>query len=1599
MKVTIWKRMTSMFLVVAMMLSLVVTASAAEPEEAMLELLIPDTTVDVSNGASTIYLPVKVNSVQDNIIGSAAGIQISVYGADATNVKCEGYNYTDDGGPQRGDDFFSKNGTPLTNGNLVGWMSVSGVPFKKDDTLFYIKVTVDKDTVNTISGQEYEISISKQNESTPMIGDSSHHEITCNIKSAKLTVRGGMDVTPSVTASTDKASVQYGATTGLPTLTATVKDADNYEGLTYQWQKRNQGTTGWTDVTTATAAAWKFKETDIAEAGTFEYHCKVTNKYNGVDYTGESNVVTVTVLGTPITADMIQLVSTGTTAWQDVPYTGQPQGPGVIVKYGDKTLIENTDYTVSDIEKQIDAGTYKVTVTGKGGYMSSAEKEWKITPNELNVTQGSHPRVVSYDNGTLNINLYTADNTGIPFLSTDSAPGLLNVASAVTSGKVEPSVSYGRLTGAASKLDFRTTPNCVMVPQGITVSVAGESGSFDLTITDKNHKTKTVTVNFTLKSKEGVNLQVAEKVPGDDGYNSANYTYSVGMDVKVSDYLKDLKKIGGLSKPDTNGWSYTLDGVTTKNIDELKIKEAGDHTITVSYEDDIRQGSKNFTIKIKQKEISVDAAKIKWKLNNGDNFSIPYNGIKTEPVIDFNASATDGAFDNANIAFFDIDNIVYKTVKAEGAGSADGIAVGKYKTTATLKLKDEKNYALTGISGDVSKDWEIVKAKIEIDLNALKWPDQNYMVWNDTDWEPKLETNPNPGLADYTYTYNADHAGDYGALTGAPHEPGYYQAAVSFAPSDEDQDNYEISYKNGSETDSKLSWQFVIQKVSVDSPSVKSYTYDGYEHTAVDVRYDTPYKLDGTESDSNRNTATDAGDYTVYIGLKDPAHYEWASTVAPVTGEEHKGAVEISWSIAKAGQPTLVADDITFSQYSIDKDAKIVQITTNKVGKSGTVGFKNSNVPASITVSSIDKDTIELKPARTSDSDARIPTGTYSLTITLTGDNFEPAAETTINVIVIEKQIPTINVNGLGINVAYGDEASEIETKVESLLNSNEFKSANSELLTRGTVAYSITNYTDTTDAGTKGIIAKLTWTPNNENSANYGESEVNIPVNISKKPITVKTDPSSVSAAGKHLSDIQLIAEPTGEVTVQWDLIAEDPEITRGTSYAWTVVSTKGHPANYDITPASFVLWKSSNDGSSNGGTSGGSDPGVQPSNPGFESDDKYDPTDLDPGEHKNDDGSTTEVTENKDGSKTAVTKHEDGTVVTCTSKVTGNTKELNKTEERPDGTKTESQVTTVKNKDGSTTEKSTVTDTEADGSKTTIKKETETAADGASKTTGESSTGATGTVEIDKDGNVTKAEADVPAKAADTGKTVTLPISLEGSQNSNSAPELSIKADKPVNVEIPVDNLTPGTVAIIVDADGNEIVDPKSIVTKNGVALAIEGDVKVKLVDNSTSFNDMKTGHWAKDSVDYVSSRNLFNGTKQDTFSPDQAMTRQMLMTVLARVDGQDTSGDPYGKGMAWAVKNGVSDGSDPTGVISRQQLATMLYRYAGEPEISMNGSISKFSDSDTIADYAKKAMEWAVQVGILNGLGDGNIQPSSNATRAQVAAMIARFNTATF
>lgn len=157
--------------------------------------------------------------------------------------------------------------------------------------------------------------------------------------------------------------------------------------------------------------------------------------------------------------------------------------------------------------------------------------------------------------------------------------------------------------------------------------------------------------------------------------------------------------------------------------------------------------------------------------------------------------------------------------------------------------------------------------------------------------------------------------------------------------------------------------------------------------------------------------------------------------------------------------------------------------------------------------------------------------------------------------------------------------------------------------------------------------------------------------------------------------------------------------------------------------------------------------------------------------------------------------------------------------------------------------------------------------------------------------------------------------------------------------------------------------------------------------------SFYDLDAGRWYHEAIDWAYNLGLMNGTTKTTFGPNAAATRAQTWTMLARIAGQDTgrSSTWYEVGRTWAMGLGITDGANPMGTLTREQLAAMLYRYVGSPAVS--GAL-RFADSASVSSWARDAMVWAVQNGILDGVGGNRLNPKGTTTRAQAAAIFMRF-----
>ena len=278
----------------------------------------------------------------------------------------------------------------------------------------------------------------------------------------------------------------------------------------------------------------------------------------------------------------------------------------------------------------------------------------------------------------------------------------------------------------------------------------------------------------------------------------------------------------------------------------------------------------------------------------------------------------------------------------------------------------------------------------------------------------------------------------------------------------------------------------------------------------------------------------------------------------------------------------------------------------------------------------------------------------------------------------------------------------------------------------------------------------------------------------------------------------------------------------------------------------------------------------------------------------------------------------------------------------------------------------------------------------------------------------SVPHADVTIPNAALDTLSSAGGTVNVVTEQ-VDQAVVLTLTADgKPVDsvpggvkLTVPAEDAGPGTVAVLVHEDGTREIVRKSVAEDGKVNIPLDGSATVEIVDNSKEFSDVPDTNWAADAVSFASAHEMFNGTSETTFSPDQSMSRGMLATVLYNLEGspsQDTAGSFddvgsdawYADGVAWAAENGIVDGYGdgqfgPDDSITREQFAVMLWKYAGSPKAS--GQDLAFTDADQASGYAQEALCWAVENGILSGY-NGQLAPKETATRAQAAQMLKRF-----
>ena len=272
--------------------------------------------------------------------------------------------------------------------------------------------------------------------------------------------------------------------------------------------------------------------------------------------------------------------------------------------------------------------------------------------------------------------------------------------------------------------------------------------------------------------------------------------------------------------------------------------------------------------------------------------------------------------------------------------------------------------------------------------------------------------------------------------------------------------------------------------------------------------------------------------------------------------------------------------------------------------------------------------------------------------------------------------------------------------------------------------------------------------------------------------------------------------------------------------------------------------------------------------------------------------------------------------------------------------------------------------------------------------------------------DGTV-KLDAEALAEAAESGADIAVAVEhFDDDSFSVQVLTNGKRIETPVKVELT--DVPEGQVLALVAADGSVTPIKKSLIDGGKAYALVESGTTVKAIDAALAFPDVPESKWYKSAVDFVSSHGLFQGTNNG-FEPSLYMNRAMLATVLYRLEDAAAEGtNPfediaagtwYTDAVIWASENGIVNGTgtgfQPMRNVTREQIATMLFRYAKYLGLDTGASsaLDAFPDGSETADWAREAMQWAVSVGLFQGNTDGSLNPKGDATRAEVAALMQR------
>ena len=1211
---------------------------------------------------------------------------------------------------------------------------------------------------------------------------------------------------------------------------------------------------------------WSLNQQEVKNAGTYTLTAS-----NGT-----------TTIEKEITVSPATISITSATV-QDKTYDGNQDATVTGVEFtglvNSESLSLGTDYTATAVFGSANAGsqTATVTVTLKGG---------------SNYTFAGNQDEATYDSATGTISpLPVVLNWGTTSFTYDGSAKTVTATVTNRVGEDEITLSYTGNTGTAvnsytatvTGLDNTnyTLDNATGTTQAWSIgeaSIADATVELSGTAFTYNGQSQKPTVTVKLGGKT-LNAETDYNVNfGGDSINAGTYTVTVtgkgNYSGEAASKTYTIEK-ATVTPSIISSTTKTYDGTTAATGLTITLEGVLSGDTVTATADSYTYNSANVAEAntVTANDITLDGADAGNYTLSSDTATA--NGTITPAALTVTADAKSKAYGDADPAL---------TYQVSGLLNGDTL-------TGALERDAGENvgsYAITQGSLDAGDNYTLTFTGANLTITArpvtLSWSTPTSFTYDGSEHSVTAQVTNKVGNDAFELTYENN----------AKTDVGNYTAKVTGLGND----NYTLTGATGVE----LTWSIVGASIAgaTVTLSPESFTYDGNSHTpTVTVKlgdktltentdYTVTYDGDTTNVGEVTVTVTGKGNYSgtansqptytinkadqaaLSITSSGPATYgqDYALTTSggsgsgavTITVSNGTGAATVSGNIltpSKAGTVTVTAVKAGDNNYN-DGTSVSVTITINKGTYNGiktAAGTVLANWPGEVTL-----------PAIPDGASYGTPTGSDVTGLTITGNVLSYTGGSGI----VKDQTYTVTVpvtgatNYADYNITVtltGTDKTRLEitgvTAQNGTYNGQTQAGYTGTPRAQGytgdfTVTYNTTDGKAPTNAGNYAVTIAIP-----DSDPQYVGSIV-LEFAIAKKPLTVSA-PSASVYVGDNAPELALTytglvdgesmtpsEAPAFTITKSDDteIALADAVKTAGTyTITWSNANDTTFTGvdNYDITLKNTGTLTVTVRSSGGGGSSSGS-------------------------------GNKTETTTNPDGSTTTTVTSSNGTVTETTK--------------FPDGSK---EVVETK-KDGTVT----TTTTDTAGNKTQVVENT----DGSSKTTVDNKDGSGSVTVVDENGQVvseaTLSQSAVAA-AQEKGEAVTLPMpEVPVTTDRENAPTVTVDlpSGTSAKVEIPVADVTPGTVAVIVKADGTEEVIKTSLTTETGVAVTLSDGDTVKIVDNSKTFEDVSATYWGAEAVAFASSRELFAGTSATTFAPDTAMTRAMIVTVLARFEGVDTT-----------------------------------------------------------------------------------------------------------